>query len=102
MNCRATILSVADVSHIAALPDDHVSMLLLDMHEGMITKGDVALFNNDGVHGACEIWFFVSIDGTELACVSPWERAPCASNAVGRSGRCRCFCRKRTTAVFEA
>ena len=45
MNCRATILSVADVSHIAALPDDYMSMLLLDMHEGMITKGDVALFN---------------------------------------------------------
>ena len=45
MKCRATILSVADASHIAALPDEYVTMLLLDMHEGMITKGDVAQFN---------------------------------------------------------
>ena len=45
MKCRATILTVADVSHIKRLPSGYASMILLDLHEGRIEKGDMAQFN---------------------------------------------------------
>ncbi len=45
MKCRSTILSVADVSHIKTLPDAYTSILLLDVHEGAIEKGDMVSFN---------------------------------------------------------
>lgn len=46
MKFRATILTVADVSHIRQLPDSYASMILLDVHEGRIEKGDMAQFNS--------------------------------------------------------
>ena len=45
MKFRATILTVADVSHIRQLPASYASMILLDVHEGRIEKGDMAQFN---------------------------------------------------------
>jgi len=45
MKFRSTILSVADVSQIRQLPPEYASMLLLDVHEGRIRKGDLARFN---------------------------------------------------------
>ena len=45
MKFRATILTVADVSQIRTLPDEYTSILLVDVHEGAIEKGDVASFN---------------------------------------------------------
>ena len=45
MKCRSTILTVADVSHIRQLPDEYASMILLNIHEGRIEKGDIAEFN---------------------------------------------------------
>ncbi len=45
MKFRSTILTVADVSHIKTLPEAYVTMLLLNVHEGRIEKGDIASIN---------------------------------------------------------
>ncbi len=45
MKFRSTILTVSDVSRIKTLPDAYVEMLLVDVHEGRIEKGDIANFN---------------------------------------------------------
>lgn len=45
MKFRSTILSVADVAHIKTLPDAYTSILLVNVHEGSVDKGDIASFN---------------------------------------------------------
>ena len=45
MKFRATILTVADVRSIKTLPDTYASILLVDVHEGAVEKGDIASFN---------------------------------------------------------
>ena len=45
MKCHSTILTIADVSHIRQLPDAYVTMMLIDVHEGEIERGDIAEFN---------------------------------------------------------
>lgn len=45
MKFRSTILSVADVAHIKNLPEAYSTILLVDVHEGSVEKGDRAAFN---------------------------------------------------------
>ena len=45
MKFRSTILSVADVAHIKTLPNAFTSILLVNVHEGSVNKGDMASFN---------------------------------------------------------
>lgn len=45
MKFRSTILTVADVGHIKTLPDAYSSILLVNVHEGKVEKGDIATFN---------------------------------------------------------
>ncbi len=45
MKFRSTILTVADVAHVKNLPDAYSTVLLVDVHEGEIEKGDTATFN---------------------------------------------------------
>lgn len=45
MKFRSTILSVADVAHIKKLPDAFSAILLVNVHEGAVEKGDIASFN---------------------------------------------------------
>lgn len=45
MKFRSTILTVADVAHIKTLPEEYSSILLVNVHEGAVDKGDMATFN---------------------------------------------------------
>ena len=45
MKFRSTILSVADVVHIKNLPEAYSTILLVDVHEGAVEKGNMATFN---------------------------------------------------------
>ena len=45
MKFRSTILSVADVAHIENLPKTYSTILLVDVHDGAVEKGDMATFN---------------------------------------------------------
>ncbi len=47
MKFQSTILTVADVRKIKTLPNAFTAIVLVDVHEGAVEKGDIASFNGE-------------------------------------------------------